>query len=99
LSPARDRNRRREWSPPRYDILEHGLGEGFAVRREAAHIRIEIECTVGGKDRGEAGPRQLFEQDGAVSRIVPLDLFELVDAVESAERRFLRDGGGRDIEM
>jgi len=32
------------------DVLEHGLGEGFAVASEAADIGIEIEGSIGWQD-------------------------------------------------
>ncbi len=81
------------------DVLQHGLGEGGTVRGQGADIDVEIEGAVRGKDRGEARHRQLVQQQRAIGGVAGLDLLQLVDAIEGAECRDLRDRRRRDVEI
>ncbi len=90
VDPRRDRDA---------DLLQHRSRKGRAVGGEPAHIDIEIEGAVGGKDRREPRRRQLVQQQRAVRGVARLDRLELVHGVEGAKRRDLRDGGRRDIEV
>ena len=81
-----------------------GLGEQSvaqvpAVHPEGADLRIEIESAIGGRETGQTDARQTFQQDFAVFRVprdVPVELF---GAIESRERRVLRQRRGRDEQV